>query len=135
MEPGSSEYFIASKPSTAESTETLIRRFNEYKLETGFHEGYVVHRTCEWKLLSSERSWETSKWKDMKRVGNGGFGAVWLQEKEEERGGSGELRAVKIIPRNFLLDAGKSQELLALVKMNEVFLFSRASQGGLFTNR
>lgn len=101
-----------------ETTEALTRRFNEHKIETNFYDGYVVQKTCEWERRSSNRLWETSTWKKKIRIGCGGVGAVWLQEREK----GGELRAVKVLPRESLEDTGRSQELLALVKLKGVSL-------------
>lgn len=103
-------------PPQPEGTATLTEKFNEYKLETKFYDGYLVHKTFKWKHWSSSRSWEESTWKRRGRIGSGNFGTVWLEEEEER----GELRAVKMIPRNPLQEAGQSHELLALVKLKEV---------------
>lgn len=89
-------------------------KLNHYKLETEFHEDHVVHTTYEWQLATRLR--RVSTWERGKRIGAGAFGSVWL-EKERE---GGKLRAVKRLPRDFLPDAGFSQELLALVKLKVV---------------
>lgn len=89
----------------------LTRKFDLYKLETEFHDGYVVHTTDEWELATKRR--KVSTWERGEKIGAGAFGSVWL-EKERE---GGKLRAVKRLPRDFLPDAGFSQELLALVKL------------------
>jgi hypothetical protein len=87
--------------------EELIKAFEEHKLETTHQDDRkVVH-----KIGSSE--WV---WKKKQRIGVGASGSVWLQEKE----GAGELRAVKILARNPLIDPCHSQEILALVKLEAV---------------
>lgn len=84
-----------------------------YKLETKFHDDYVVHATYKWNL--STREWTDSIWKKRKRIGEGSFGDVWLEEGEGERG---NLRAVKRLRRT---SAGVdvTRELQALMKLKE----------------
>lgn len=102
-------------------TADFVRKFNEYKLETEFHGDNVVHRTYKWERSGSRRLWETSTWKKKRKIGSGNFGTVWLQEREGEEGEE-QLRAVKMISRDSLPQAGRSQELLALVKLGGVSL-------------
>lgn len=87
-----------------------------YKLETEFHDGYVVHTNYEWDY-SVRRVKNYVKWKRGKTLGKGAFGEVWLEEEE-----AGELRAVKCLERHseILIDAGVTRELLALITLTEV---------------
>lgn len=87
-----------------------------YKLETEFHDGYVVNRTYEWDY-SVRREKSLVKWKRGKTLGKGAFGEVWLEEEE-----GGELRAVKCLERHsaVIMDAGVTRELLALITLTEV---------------
>lgn len=88
-----------------------------YKLETEFHEGYVVNRTYEWDY-SVRREKSLQEWKRGRTLGKGGFGLVWLEEDKN----TGELRAVKSLERNsaVLIDAGVTRELLALITLTAV---------------
>lgn len=95
----------------------LVPKLDNYKLETEFCDGYVVHTTYEWELAA--RRPKESVWKQIKKIGAGAFGGVWL-EKERE---SGQLRAVKMLPRDSLPKASFTQELLALVKLKDVSAF------------
>lgn len=94
-------------------TVASIPKLDHYKLETVFHDGYVVHTTYELEL--STKQGKESTWREEKFIGAGGFGSVLL-EKED---GSGQLRAVKTLSRDSLPKAGVWQELLALVKLRE----------------
>ncbi|KAI5849632.1 ankyrin repeat-containing domain protein [Morchella snyderi] len=84
-------------------SEELIKAFEEHKLEATHHDHKVVH-----KIGNSE-----CVWKKKQMIGIGASGAVWLQEKE----GTGELRAVKMLVRNAPMGLCHSRELLALVKL------------------
>lgn len=90
-------------------------KLDNYKLETEFYDGYVVHTTSEWELATKRR--KQSTWKSERKIGAGAFGGVWL-EREKERG---RLRAVKKLPRDSLPRADFFlQELLALAKLKDV---------------
>lgn len=91
-----------------------IPKLDHYKLETEFHDNYVVHTTYEWEL-SAKRPQESSAWVGQKKIGSGGFGSVWL-EKEKE---TGQLRAVKRLGRGTLESMNFSQELLALIRLKD----------------
>lgn len=88
-----------------------------YKLETEFHDGYVVNRTYEWDY-SVRREKGLLKWKRGKSLGRGAFGVVYLEEEET----TGELRAVKCLERTsaVLMEAGVTRELLALIILTPV---------------
>lgn len=87
-----------------------------YKLETEFHDGYVVNPMYEWDY-SIRCVKSLVKWKRGKTLGKGAFGEVWLEEEE-----AGERRAVKCLERHseVLMDAGVTRELLALITLTEV---------------
>lgn len=91
---------------------TPAPKLEHYKLETEFRDGYIINTTYEWEL--SARRPKVSTWKPERRIGNGAFGSVWSQREKE-----GQLRAVKILPRNLLSGAGFAQELLALIKLKD----------------
>lgn len=88
-----------------------------YKLETEFHDGYVVNRTYEWDY-SVRREKSLVKWKRGKTLGKGAFGVVWLEQEET----GGELRAVKCLERTsaVLIESGVTRELLALITLTAV---------------
>lgn len=87
--------------------EELIKAFREHKLEiTRQDDRAVVH-----KIGDSECVWEKKQ-----RIGLGATGAVWLQEKE----GTGDLRAVKMLVKNPQMVLCHSRELLALVRLKIV---------------
>lgn len=95
---------------------TSAPALNYYKLETEFHDGYVLHRTYEWQY-SVRHETSVVKWTRGKTLGKGSSGVVW---REEESGG--EIRAVKCLERrsSHLMDAGVTRELLALITLTEV---------------
>lgn len=90
-----------------------ISKLDRFKLETEFRDGYVVHTTYDWEY-STKGPQKLARWEEVKQIGSGAFGSVWL---EKETGGGG-LRAVKRLQRDSL--AGFSQELLALVTLTNV---------------
>lgn len=98
-------------PTMSTPTPTL----EHYKLETEFHDGYVLNRTYEWDY-SVRRETAMVKWKRGKKLGKGGFGEVWLEEEE-----GGRLRAVKCLERSsaVLMEAGVTRELLALITLTD----------------
>jgi hypothetical protein len=91
--------------------------FNNLKLPAEFHtDGLVVHG-------------EATRWKQVRRIGSGAYGSVYLQKKECEQkldeedafmSIAGHVRAVKRVPLNFLPKEGPSQELLALLRLTNV---------------
>ncbi|KAL0631069.1 hypothetical protein Q9L58_010083 [Maublancomyces gigas] len=82
--------------------------FDHYKLETSFHDGYVVSPTYEWKY-SQRRTHSYKTWRRQRLLGSGTFGAVWLERED-----TGQLRAIKILHRGLLPN---SQQLLALITL------------------
>lgn len=92
-----------------------ISKLDRFKVETEFGDGYVVHTAYEWEF-SSRKSKGSSTWWEVKEIGAGAFGSVWL-EKEEP---GGKLRAVKRLQRSSMAKTGFSQELLALITLTDV---------------
>lgn len=89
-----------------------ISMLDRFKVETQFGEHFVVQSTYEWEL-SERRLKESSTWTEVKLLGAGAFGSVWLEQKKE----GGQLRAVKKLRRESLMRTGFSQELVALVTL------------------
>lgn len=76
----------------------------KHKLETIFHEDYVIHTTYEPDLEAGEPGKNVEvkkKWTLGETIGSGGFGVVLLQKEEK-----GQLRAVKRLHRD-LMSPGK----------------------------
>lgn len=92
-----------------------ISTLDHFKVETTFGDGYVEHTTYEWEFSTKVRE-QVSKWEEVRCIGSGAFGSVWL-EKEQK---GGQLRAVKRLPRTALPGTGFSQELLALITLRGV---------------
>lgn len=88
-------------------------KLDDYKLETKFLEDCVVQTTYEWS--SEERVPTVSTWKQVRGIGTGAFGSVWLQKET-----GGQLRAVKKLPQELLPGTGFLQELLASSKLKSV---------------
>lgn len=101
-----------------------ISTLENFKIETEFGDGFVVHTTYEWEF-STRLLKESSRWNEVKIIGSGAFGSVWLEKKAR----GGELRAVKRLQRGQLIRTGFSQELLALITVADV------SALGLFAYR
>lgn len=74
-----------------------------------------MQTTYEWEYSARTRQAEY-RWNEVKKIGAGAFGSVWL-EKEESRG---ELRAVKRLQRHTLNTTKFSQELLVMVMLADV---------------
>lgn len=88
-------------------------RINRYKLNAIFNGDTVVHTTYKSDLGAKQRRVEVkTTWRREKELGSGAFGVVW-REREE---GSGELRAVKTVPRLQL----NVREMEALVELQDV---------------
>lgn len=88
--------------------------FDDYKLETEFHDDHVILKTYQWEFESSTRICEESKWKRLWVIGAGASGEIWLEEEQK----LGRFRAVKQLPRRF--KEACTRELLAFVKLREV---------------
>lgn len=68
-------------------------KVDQYKLDAELRNDTVVHTT---RMVAGKRiAVPRMAWKRERKLGEGGFGVVWL-EKEE---GSGELRAVKVLSK------------------------------------
>lgn len=89
-------------------------KFDPFKLETVFGDGYIDNKTYEWEG-STKRPTGVQRWRQVKMIGAGAFGSVWL---EKERGG--QLRAVKIIQQHVIHEIGFTQELAALIMLSDV---------------
>lgn len=87
-----------------------VTTLENFKVETEFGDGYVVHTTYEWEFSARVQK-KSSKWEEVRHIGRGAFGSVWLEKQEK----GGLLRAVKRLPRASLVGTGFSQELLALI--------------------
>lgn len=103
---------IEAHPSSTTDTPTTQHEMasrtlvvDQFKLDVIFHDDTVTHTG----LLAGPRA--NATWKRGTKIGSGGFGVVWIEKKV----GSGELRAVKVIPRRAL-----SQELQTLVRLQDV---------------
>lgn len=92
-----------------------VSTLDHFKVETTFGDGYVVNTTYEWEL-STRGQKRSYTWEEVKCIGRGAFGSVWL-EKEQK---GGQLRAVKRLPRASLIDTAFSQELLSLITVGAV---------------
>lgn len=92
-----------------------ISSLERFKVETEFGDGFVVHTIYEWEYSARKLKGSTT-WTEVKEIGAGAFGSVWL-EKEET---GGKLRAVKRLQRRSVAKTGFSQELLALITLTEV---------------
>lgn len=91
-----------------------ISKLDRFKMETEFGDGYVMQTTYEWELSARSAS-KTTKWSEVKMIGAGAFGSVWL-----ERESGGELRAVKRLQRHSLNRTQFSQELLVMIMLADV---------------
>lgn len=89
-----------------------ISSLDRFKVETEFEDGYVVNTTYDWEY-STRHLKESVKWYEVKKLGAGSFGSVWLERAE-----GGQLRAVKRLQRESVV--GFSQELLALITLVNV---------------
>lgn len=72
----------------------------------------MVQTTYEWEF-SSRKIKKLSRWNEVRLIGAGGFGSVWLEQEE----GGGQLRAVKRLQRSSLGRTGYAQELLVLIML------------------
>lgn len=88
-------------------------KFDDYKLETEFRDGFMVDTMHKWEL--STRLWEKLTWKQLNFIRTGACGGGWL-EKESR----GKLRAVKKLRRWSTKTTDVSREVLALVKLKDV---------------
>ncbi|KAI5838285.1 kinase-like domain-containing protein [Morchella snyderi] len=93
-----------------------VSNFDNFKLPAEFHAGgLVVHG-------------EAEKWRQVRSIGSGAYGSVFLQKKECEQEldeddafmsvvGHASLRAVKKVALHLLPMKGQSQELLVLLRL------------------
>lgn len=91
-------------------------RLDRYKLKTIFDGDAVIHTTYISDLSTGQRKKEVkTRWERKGRIGKGGFGVIYLQEKVE---GKKQLRAVKQLFQDQNVDW--SRELNAMVKVRDV---------------
>lgn len=96
----------------ASPIETSLERF---KLNCAFDGNTVVHTSYKSDLRLRQRRVEVkTTWTKETELGSGAFGVVW-REREKE---SGELRAVKIVPKRLL----NVREVEALADLQDVNL-------------
>lgn len=93
---------------------TPLSKLDRFKLETTFGDGFVVNATINWKLSTMHK--QLSTWRKQKLLGSGGFGNVWLEKDDE----AGQLRAVKILERQVVVEMTFAHELLALITLAHV---------------
>lgn len=91
-----------------------ISQFRNFELETVFNEDSVEH-TYYTGLGTQRRPRNKVKWRQLRQIGAGAFGTVWL----EQRAG-GQLRAVKRVPRRIALEARFTHEIMALITLTDV---------------
>lgn len=89
-------------------------KLDKFKMETVFHDGYVVNTTIGWDLSTTKAVLTT--WTRQKKLGSGGFGTVWLEKNEE----GGQLRAVKKLQRVDVAQMAFTNELVALITLADV---------------
>lgn len=90
-------------------------KLDRFKIETQFGDGFVEQTTYQWEFSAMTRL-ATSKWIEVRKIGAGAFGSVWLEREE----GGGQLRAVKRLQRHCLDTTKFSQELLVMVMLADV---------------
>lgn len=74
-----------------------MTKVDQYKLDSSFLDGSVVH---------------TTTWKTEQKLGSGGFGTVWRQREQR----TGRFRAVKVLSKIQL----NIRELEALIQLQDV---------------
>lgn len=114
----------------------LCKSWGDYKLQTEFHGGDVVHTR---KTVGSIMSSITETWRPQRVIYAGRY-TLSLQEKlpggnqaQREDKGKRQLRAVQMIPRDSHSEPNGSWQQ-ALVQLRGVGLQSVTKLGGLYTN-
>lgn len=92
-----------------------ISKLDRFKIETEFGNGYVEQTTYKWELSARNRQTK-SKWVEVRMIGAGAFGSVWLEREES----GGQLRAVKRLQRHSVDTRKFSQELLVMIMLSDV---------------
>ena len=91
------------------------------QLEVKLHDGYTIHEYFERGTLSRSRHRTVLRdiWKEVKQIGGGAFGSVWLETCTSGRQ-KGSVRAVKKIALrgNNVSDAAYLRELEAISKFS-----------------
>ncbi len=91
---------------------------DHFKLDTQFYPDRTHHTSYKSDPARGRRRVKVEEiWHRRKKLGQGGFGAVWLEVEHE-----GKIRAVKEIPRNSGLSyqIDYRRELLAMAKLTKV---------------
>ncbi len=91
---------------------------DQFKLHVQFHADYTLHNFHTSDRARGQRKVTVQKkWRRKKKLGQGGFGSVWLEEEQD-----GSLRAVKEIPQQdpSQSDIDYKRELLAMAKFSRV---------------
>jgi hypothetical protein len=90
---------------------------NFFQLDASFDPIYAVTRENV-SAADGKRRTAVKEWKRTKRLGNGVFGTVWLEEEMEK----GELKAVKEVSKNGSTTARTdyTRELVALGRLSKV---------------
>lgn len=110
----SAGFHETTKSHTSTIMASGLAKFARYKLNTVFDGDSVVHTTYKSDLRTRQRKVEVkTRWRREEEMGSGAFGVVWRESAGEE---SGELRAVKIIPKRLL----NLPEVDALVEVQDV---------------
>lgn len=92
-----------------------ISTLDRFKVETEFGDSYVVQTTYDW-VFSERGLKEMATWTNVKLLGSGAFGSVWLEQKKN----GGQLSAVKKLSRESVVRTGFSQEVIALATLIDV---------------
>ena len=94
------------------------------KLDTRFHSDpeYTLHvKYVSGSTANQRKVRKEEKWKRQRKLGQGGFGLVWL-ERCIQGDSEGEVRAVKEIPKRGSGDYYRELEAIALFSYTKVIL-------------
>lgn len=106
------------RSATSRSMAALDSRLKQFKLETTFHDGHVIHTTYPTDLATQQREVAVkSKWIEKEKIEARGPSAVTLEENEE-----GQLRAVKSLNKDFY-PTNFIKELRIMIHLRNVCFF------------